>query len=116
MGTNTLIVIANDGLNEIARDPQFGANLAAAINTFAGSLHGPEDRNVAVPAGSHANPANVIACYHADTGVVALAGGNIGRVIASRHGAWRHQTEDEKLLLLSVAARNLGYRLVPATE
>ncbi len=112
MGTNTLVVIANDGLNEIASDPQFGANLAAAINTFAGSLHGPEDRNVAVSAGSHANPANVIACYHADTGVVALAGGNIGRVIATRYGAWRHQTEDEQLQLLTVAANKFGYKLV----
>jgi len=115
---NTIVIVRNDGLSDIANDTRFGKNLANTVEVFAskGGISGPENRTMDFAAGNHGNPAGVVATFHADTGVVLLAGGNIGTVIGHRHGAWRFEHDDVKLQLLSVAAHNLGYRLVPEKQ
>lgn len=111
---NSLVLVVNDALPQIRSDASFGQTLAQEIERFAahGGINGPESRPLHVPAGNHANAAAVITTFHADTGVVAYAGGNTGIVAGHRHGAWRFQEDEVKLHLLTVAAHKLGYRLV----
>lgn len=78
MGYNATVVVLVDALTEIREDPQFGWNLAAAINKvscFGGSVD--------VVAGNHYNAATVIECHHADQDVVVKVGGNYGEVLTN---------------------------------
>lgn len=70
MGLNTTVVILNDALHDIRRDPKFGENLFFAI--INGDKH--------VPAGGHGNAAYVVETHHADHEVLVRVGGNLGKV------------------------------------
>lgn len=88
MGYNTTLVVYNDALDQIAKDPEFGKKLANAISRV-GAYGEPVD----VSAGNHANAARVIESHHADTSTIVAIGGNDGTVIASSFG-WNHDTLD----------------------
>lgn len=71
MGYNTTVLVLNDGLNEIAKDKDFGQKIAEAtmkLQVMKGPLY--------VPAGFHANAASVIETHHADDIKMFAVGGN----------------------------------------
>lgn len=75
MGFNTTVVILNDALHDIASDPEFGKNLAAAITSSFPS------KPQWVHAGSHGNAAYVVESHHADHQVLIEVGGNVGKIV-----------------------------------
>jgi hypothetical protein len=77
MGFNTTVVVLNDALHYIERDPDFGKKLVAAIMSV-GCYNKPVD----VSAMGHRNAASVIECHHADHDVYVKVGGNYGEVVA----------------------------------
>jgi hypothetical protein len=78
MGYNTTVVILNDALDGIAKDPEFGKKLVAAILSV-GCYKKPID----VSAMGYCNAATVIESHHADQDVYVKVGGNYGEVVSS---------------------------------
>lgn len=78
MGWNTTVVVMNDALNSIEKDPDFGRKLAlACLRAIDGKPHD-------VSAGGHVNAATVIETHHADTLVTVEVGHNFGRVVPEK--------------------------------
>ena len=77
MGWNTTVVVMNDALPDIAKDPNFGKNLADAASA---AILPPEhqDGRLDVAALNHINAATVIETHHADGYAVVAVGGNTG--------------------------------------
>lgn len=109
MGYNTTIVVMNDALDQIAKDPNFGKNLVAAIEM---AKQFPDKRQD-VAAGNHVNAAHVVETHHADTTVLVSVGGNLGLVQARSRG-WNHHEVTFQVELLRVWAQRLGMRVVNA--
>jgi hypothetical protein len=86
MGFNTTIVVLNDRLSEIERDPEFGKKLATAIRYF-----GRRDPG-RIP--YITGQTQVIEVAHADNLQVIAVGGNTGRVVG--YGAIGD--DDDKLI------------------
>lgn len=92
MGWNTTVVVLHDALGDIARDPDFGKKLVAAIN----ALDPCSRRGVNVAAGRHANAAHAIETHDADETALVATGGNIGArifiggpyAIHTKEGQW----------------------------
>jgi hypothetical protein len=73
MGNQTTVIIRNDAIGDIRRNPEeFVKTLAEMIE------HG---RTGDFAVFSHGNPAQVIETHHADYTVIVAAGGNTARVI-----------------------------------
>jgi hypothetical protein len=104
MGFNTTVLVLNDGLGEIEKDPNFGKKLVGAILSLGNK---PAD----VSAGNHMNAVQVIETHHADSTVAVAVGGNTASVLASTYG---YQTHDDviQFRLLEALADKLGYKLV----
>ena len=99
MGLNSTVLIRNDMLNEVEKDPKFGENLFRAINQ--GGF--PRD----VPAKGASNAATVVEVHHnTSTSVVAIGGGT-GTVLGAFYGS-----SHDPLVLLKYLAQSLGFRLV----
>ena len=105
----------NDALNAIANDPEFGKNLAEAIQKLSLGQH---KHGVDVPAfsyvngerrGVHTNAATAIESHHADGIAVVAVGGNCATVIGRSYG--NHHNEEDKLDILKQLADELGYGL-----
>lgn len=109
MGYNTTVVVMNDALDQIEKDPQFGRNLAQAI-----LRSGSRQEHVDVPAGSHANAAHVVESHHADLTSVVTVGGNLGICHVTKRG-WEHHETEQQIELLKAWAEKLGYRMVKAS-
>lgn len=77
MGWNTTVVIMNDALNFIEKDPNFAKNLYHAVLKSVSKAECP----VRVPAGNYSTAALVIETHHADQEVLVRVGGNTGSVI-----------------------------------
>ncbi len=75
MGFNTTVVVLNDALGDIEKDPNFGKKLVRAI------MEVQRGKPVDVSAGCHANAALVVETHHADHDVIVAVGGNYGRVM-----------------------------------
>ena len=79
MGFNTTVVVMNDALSYIEADPDFGANLAAAIREAQRGK--PVDVRAGTSRGVHCNAATVIESHHADEYVNVRVGGNMGVIV-----------------------------------
>lgn len=77
MGYNTTVVIMNDALGSIEKDPAFGKNLAYAVLQAVHKLNCP----VRVGALGHSTAAKVIETHHADVNVLVRIGENTGSVV-----------------------------------
>lgn len=100
MGWNTTVVIINDALGEIEKDPEFGKKLAAAIRE-AGARHLPNEKRengyhriIEIPAGNHANAAQVVESHHADVMVLVAVGGNLGQCVDGKYGWWNLKPDE----------------------
>lgn len=108
MGFNTTIVIRNDALHQIKDDPEFGRKLVDAIL----NLNDPryKGRLLEVPAGNHANAAQVVETHHADLTSIVTVGGNLG-VHHGTFGGWRHTEEKAQRDLVRMWAEKLGMKV-----
>lgn len=95
MGFNTTVVVLNDALDQIAKDPEFGKNLVDAI-----MRRRRDGEYVTVPAGNHCNAAEVIETHHADYDVLVRIGGNTGRVVADEAPKIEQLRRDYKALVI----------------
>lgn len=99
MGYNSVILVLNDRLWDIEKDPAFGSKLCDAIREASSR----PDRFPEVPGSQTV----VINTDHADVMQIIAVGGNYGRVLGS--GSWRDSDEE---LLVKLAAK-YGYFLTP---
>ncbi len=78
MGYNTVMVVLNDALTEIKKDPEFGRRISDAVD----EMGNPRVQYATVPAISadghsiHCNAATVLSSRHADDVVIVATGGN----------------------------------------
>lgn len=111
MGFNTVVLVLNDAVHEISKDPAFGKKLAEAIHAQPGRdagharYQGTED----VSAGSHCSAATVISSRHADDMQVVAIGGNTGVYLGTTYG-FPHD-DAGKIKLLKQLAEQMGYSL-----
>ena len=110
MGYNTTVVVLNDAIGEIERDPEFGKNLGAAIRDLHTSRRLGRGR-VDVRAGCHGNAASVIESHHADETAIVTVGGNCGIAHVLRHG-WDHHTPEGQRRLLERWAHSMGLKVM----
>ena len=104
MGYNTTVVVMNDSLDAIERDPEFGKNLSKAISQLRFG------RSVDVPALGHCNAATAVETHHADNTTLIAVGGNYATLLATSWGYSHHKTEDAERLLRAWADK-LGFVL-----
>jgi hypothetical protein len=105
MGFNTTVIVMNDALHDIERDPLFGKKLSDAISSA--SLR---DDPIDVSAMNHVNAATVIETHHNSANVVVAVGGNCGTVLGWDHGDTHHKPADKERILRALA-NELGYNL-----
>lgn len=104
MGWNTTVVVYNDALDQIRKDPQFGANLAKAVSV----LDHDRSRHVDVSSGNYANAAMVVETHHADATALVTVGGNLGVCHLTTYG-WLHHERPTQERLLAEWADKLGF-------
>jgi len=107
MGFNTTVVVMNDAIHSIAKDPHFGLKLADAVLKLQLGKG-----KVDIEAGGHVNAATAIESHHADFFQAVLVGGNCGEHVCGVSIGWR--AEDKELELLKGLAYKLGYKLSKA--
>ena len=112
MGYNTTVVVHNDSLGTIGKDPEFGKNLERAIL----SIGMTDDKCIGVSASNghcvHCNAVEVIETHHADSVVAVAVGGNYGVELGFAGGYRAMGSDDEsKLEMVKHLAENLGYTL-----
>ena len=76
MGFNSTVIVLNDALDQIEKDPYFGKNLAKAILRV-----GCYGNKVDIQSGNHCKAATVIETHHADYYEYIKVGGNYGEVV-----------------------------------
>lgn len=103
MGFNAVLVVLNDRLAEIERDPEFGKKVAHAIRCH------NDPRGAPYITGQ----TQVVSVDHADVLQVVAVGANCGRVIG--HGHWR-QTNDDLIKYLERERRENARRAKLAQE
>ena len=118
MGYNTSMIIMNDALGDIEKDPEFGKRISRAVSevTTAKWVAGEEGRPfwgvdvAAHGAGISVNAATVLETHHADSLSVVAFGRNQGTVLSPC--VWPYGSEeDEKLRIVKALADQLGYTL-----
>jgi len=112
MGCNTSVIVLNDALDDIERDPDFGKKLVAAIRE---RYRNPKGCPIDVAASSHVNAASVIETHHADHTSVVLIGGNTAKVLGIGFD-YRFQDQAVELKILKDALTPLGYDLRSQTK
>jgi hypothetical protein len=105
MGHNTTILVLNDALDVIEKDPEFGKKLCDAIRKVGNGRRGP----INVPVGNHANPVTVIETHHADQTALIAVGGNNATVFFTIPG-YRHGDKETQYRLSEELDRTVTRR------
>jgi hypothetical protein len=113
MGWNTSVIILNDCLHDIERDPAFGKKISQAVGQIHGARYeykkaGRSFHGIDVSAGCSVNAATVIDTNHADDTSVIAFGGNRGINLGV---VWAYGTEPEEVRVLKALADKYGYSL-----
>lgn len=111
MGWNTGVIILNDAMGHITKNPnEFVENLNQAM-----LLYDRKECRVGImrdiPVGNYCNAASVFHQSHADSVAVYSIGGNCASRMIQTYNGGRHTREDEKLELLKQMADEMGYQL-----
>lgn len=104
MGFNTSMIIMNDALDAIEKDPEFGKKVVEAVRR----VH--REHDIDIPSGPNVNAATVIETHHADVTTILAFGGNYATIIHETYG-YRHHDPDFKLRLLKELAESLGFTI-----
>ena len=107
MGFNTAVLILNDAIDGVEKDPaSFAKNMMHAWHLFQRTGN-PTDFAI----GNHVNGGTIFHNAHADvTGVYAIGGNHTSKL----HTAWnggKHHSDEEKVKLLKELANELGYTI-----
>jgi hypothetical protein len=103
MGFNTSVLVLNDRLSEIERDPEeFVKELCRMAGS--GKARGPH------PIDFHGSQSGVIETHHADQTAVILVGGNTATVMGY-HGGWKHNEPEGQVACLRTVLADLGYEV-----
>lgn len=103
MGYNTSVLIMNDSMHEIAKDPEFGKKISDAAGLlFRGN------KPIDIQVGGHCNAATVIEQHHADQTAILAVGGNYATVLGT-HWSYAHHRPEDKLAILKSLADDLGF-------
>jgi hypothetical protein len=95
MGLQTTVIIRNDALGEIRRNPkEFVEHLCESIERVASGLDGHAGLDFGC--GHHGNPARVVEVHHADTTVLISAGGCTASIIGTIVNRWRWPDAESK--------------------
>ena len=105
MGYNTTILVLNDALDVIEKDPEFGKKLCDVIRKVGNGRNGP----INVPVGNHANPVTVIETHHADQTALIAVGGNNATVFFTIPG-YRHGEKEVQYQLSEELDRRVTQR------
>ncbi len=101
MGFNATVVVLADALQEIRTDPDFGKNLAAAIQKVANN-----GKPITIGVGNHGNPVEVVEVHHADMMKAIVVGGNCG-IDLGYVGGYRSSPE----AMLKQLASEMGFNI-----
>lgn len=108
MGLNSTVVILNDYLGAIVRDPEFGRRLHTAIVS-------PEDKTIySVDGRASCCAGKVLGTDHADFSHLYLVGGNTGSDLGHVLGGYEPKGKGRKkqlVHLLKALADELGYEV-----
>lgn len=105
MGYNTTVMILNDALESIEKDPDFGKNLAAGVRRV--TLGKPVD-----VFSKNGSAATVIETHHADGTSLVAVGGNDGISLGTFYYVGNPYEDEGKVAILKALAEQLGYRIV----
>tara|TARA_Y100000310_G_scaffold209426_1_gene210052 strand:- start:9656 stop:9982 length:327 start_codon:yes stop_codon:yes gene_type:complete len=100
MGFNSTLIVLNDRLHEIAETPDYGKQVADAIQ-----MHGYDHRKPYVVG------TEVITVNHADITNIIASGGNHASVMMQTMNGGRHHRDEDKLSLLKRLADEMGYHI-----
>jgi hypothetical protein len=104
MGYNSTVLVLNDRLGEIERDPEgFVKEMITAIHR-----KGSRDEEMDFYPGQ----SSVIHCAHADEVTVMAVGGNHATILGRLHNGGNHHTEENQISILKRIADDYGFRLV----
>ncbi len=104
MGYQTTVIIRNDAISEIERNPEeFVRNLLDTLRRV-GLDEISHTNGLDFPCGHHANVGRVIETHHSDSTTIITSGGSTGELLATLYGKWRFASRAE---LLSQVIREL---------
>lgn len=113
MGYLSTVLVLNDALETIRENPkEFVEGMYTSIMQHSRFKRGEEWRNT-WRVGGFCNPAQVIACHHADSTHVMVVGQNLGLV---KHRTGMSTSEDNWVGILRDMAAREGYKLVKETK
>jgi hypothetical protein len=102
MGFNSTVLVLNDRLGEIERNPEeFVKEMLYAI----------QRSGVDKQEGFHPGQTTVMSCAHADTVTILAVGGNCATVMGRVHNGGHHHTEEDQVKLLRELADKYGFSL-----
>lgn len=110
MGFNSTVLVRNDALGCIEKDPEFGKKIADAIHRLS-----HERKGIDIGSGFNVNAATVVETHHASGTALVAVGGNHATVVTSV-GDVPHHEEEGQIKILQALAEQLGYRLVKKTK
>ena len=104
MGFNSTILILNDQLSSIERDPEgFVKEMVNAISSI-GCSGDKQD--------FHPGQSTVMSVSHADTVTILAVGGNHSTVLGRVYNGGKHHTPEDQEFILRRLADEYGFRLV----
>jgi len=106
MGYNSVLLVLNDALNSIEKDPQFGMKISRGISK---TLCYP-DEQIEIASGCCCPAATVIGCQHADMTQIVAVGGNIAIELGVLYGS-KNKGPEDKVELIRQLANQYGYHL-----
>jgi hypothetical protein len=111
MGYNSTLMILNDAMDEIDRDPQGWWEKA---KQHLSELH-HSSKPIEFGHGSHGNGFYSVTNVHADITSIIAVGGNHTTVLGQFHNGGRHYRPEDQLEILKRLADQMGYRLIRKT-
>lgn len=104
MGFNSVVLVLNDRLSEIERDPEkFVEEMTYGIARAGCS--GQEQVDF------HPGQSTVVSCAHADQVQIIAVGGNCATLMGSFYNGGRHHAEESQVELLRALADKYGFHL-----
>lgn len=111
MGFNSVLIVMNDSLHVIEKDPEFGRKVSEAIGKYYGSDRNLGERgHIDISCSGHVNAASVIGCQHADVTQILAVGQNYATSLGNYYWG-RHLEREDQIQLLRMVAEEYGYSL-----
>jgi hypothetical protein len=111
MGFQSTIMILNDAMEEIDKDPKGWWQKTKSLITRHNGTKSPEEYGF----GTHGNGFTLVDVHHADNTSVIAVGGNHASLL-TRLSKHPHHDEKGQIELLKALAKEHGYRLVKESK